>query len=78
MPLKVPRVGLFCGSLHREKRLDYMIAAADRVRKACRDFHLVVMGDGPCADEISVAARTRPWLHWVGSRKVQRRRLGSN
>ena len=62
-------VGLFCGSLHREKRLDYMIAAADRVRKACRDFHLVVIGDGPCADEISVAARTRPWLHWVGSRK---------
>jgi len=63
------QVGLFCGSLYPDKRLDYMIAAADKIQAALPDFHLVVIGDGPSAAEIKQAAASRPWLHWVGVRK---------
>jgi len=62
-------VGLFCGSLYPDKRLDYMIAAADRIHAALPAFRLVVIGDGSSAGEIRAAAETRPWLKWLGVRK---------
>lgn len=62
-------VGLFCGSLYPDKRLDYMIAAADRIQAALPDFRLGVIGDGPSGGEIRAAAETRPWLKWLGVRK---------
>lgn len=64
-------VGLFCGSLYPDKRLDYMIAAADRIHAALPAFRLVVIGDGPSASEIRAAVETRPWLKWLGVRKGQ-------
>lgn len=62
-------VGLFCGSLYPDKRLDYMIAAGDRIHAALPAFRLVVIGDGPSAVEIRNATENRPWLKWVGVRK---------
>lgn len=62
-------VGLYCGSLYPDKRLDYMIAAADIIHAAIPEFRLVVIGHGPSAALIEVAALTRPWLKWVGPLK---------
>ena len=62
-------VGLFCGSLYPDKRIDYMVAAADKIKAALPNFHMLVIGDGPCAAEISKAAEARHWLHWLGVRK---------
>lgn len=62
-------VGLFCGSLYPDKRLDYMVEAADGIHAALPAFRLVVIGDGPSAGEIRSAAETRPWLKWLGVRK---------
>lgn len=62
-------VGLFCGSLYVDKRLDFMISAADRIRERIPDFSLVVVGDGPSADDVRAAAISRPWLHCVGVKK---------
>jgi glycosyltransferase involved in cell wall biosynthesis len=64
-PIGAP-VGLFCGSLYPEKRLDYMIAAADQIHAALPGFRLVVVGDGPSAGVICAAAASRPWLKWAG------------
>ncbi|MCD2448862.1 glycosyltransferase family 4 protein [Methylicorpusculum oleiharenae] len=62
-------VGLFCGSLYPDKRLDYMVAAADKIQASQPHFHLVVIGDGPSVSVIKEATVSRPWLHWVGVRK---------
>lgn len=64
-------VGLYCGSLYPDKRLDLLIAAADLVHAKRPDFRLVVVGDGPSRDIITEAAASRQWLQWVG---VQRGR----
>ncbi|WP_426991302.1 glycosyltransferase family 4 protein [Methylomonas sp. CM2] len=63
------RVGLYCGSLYPDKRLDYLVAAADRIRESIPDFQVVIIGDGPSAADIQAAAESRPWLHWRGVRK---------
>ncbi|KAF0161825.1 MAG: glycosyltransferase [Rhodocyclaceae bacterium] len=62
-------IGLFCGSLYPDKRIGFMIDAADRIRASIPDFGLVVIGDGPGADEVKAAAASRPWLHWTGALK---------
>ena len=64
-------VGLYCGSLYPDKRLDLLLAAADLVHAQRPEFRLVVVGDGPSRAVITDAAASRPWLQWVG---VQRGR----
>lgn len=59
-------VGLYCGSLYPDKRLDLLLAAADIVQARRPEFRLVVVGDGPSRPMLTDAATTRPWLHWVG------------
>lgn len=63
------RIGLFCGSLWADKRLDFMLAAADRIHEELSGFRLIVIGDGPAASIIGEAARSRPWLKWVGAQR---------
>ncbi len=62
-------LGLFCGSLYPDKRIDFMIAAADRIKQRIPGFALVVIGDGPSAAEVKAAALSRPWLVPVGVKK---------
>ncbi|MBL8324398.1 MAG: glycosyltransferase family 4 protein [Rubrivivax sp.] len=59
-------VALYCGSLYPDKRLELLLAAADRVQAAMPAFRLVIVGDGPSRDVIAQAAASRPWLHAVG------------
>lgn len=62
-------VGLYCGSLYGDKKLDLMIAACDLIHAERPDFRLVVIGDGPAASIVKEAMDTRPWLHWPGSQR---------
>ncbi len=59
-------VGIYCGSLYKGKRLDLMIAAADRIKAAVNNFYLVIIGDGPAREELEQAADSRAWLSLVG------------
>lgn len=59
-------LGLFLGSLYPDKRLDYLIAAADRIAAAMPQFQLVIAGDGPGRDQITMAAASRPHILWAG------------
>jgi L-malate glycosyltransferase len=59
-------VGLYCGSLNRDKRLDVLVAASDRIRAAHPDFHLLVIGSGPSAGYLADAFKSRPGRHYVG------------
>lgn len=60
------RLGVFVGTLYAEKRLDLLLAAADRVVEQVPDFGLIVAGDGPERQALADAAVTRPWLKVVG------------
>ena len=66
-------VGVFVGSLYPEKRLDFLVDAADLIRKKVQDFELLIVGDGPDSDYIQSAATTRPWLHYFGALKGGRK-----
>lgn len=59
-------VALFCGGLHREKRIDFLLSAAERVRALVPDFELLIVGDGPERSRIEEARRRLPWIHYAG------------
>lgn len=60
-------LGLYCGALYKEKRVDLLIEAADRIHEARPDFRLVVIGDGPTRSDLDVALSTRPWARCLGT-----------
>jgi glycosyltransferase involved in cell wall biosynthesis len=59
-------VGLFCGSLYAEKKLDLLIAAAQRIRERRPDFALIIVGDGPAREAMRAAAAHHSFVHYVG------------
>lgn len=68
-------VGVFCGSLYPDKKLDLLAAAADLIRARLPNFGLVVIGDGPSMPEMQAAAATRPWMQLLGVRKGREKAL---
>ncbi len=60
-------VAVFLGSLYAHKRLDFLIAAAERLRAQIDGFQLVIAGDGPERTAVQAAVEKHPWLHWAGS-----------
>ena len=60
-------VGLFCGSLYPDKRLDFLVAAAERIRTMLPDFQLIVIGDGPDREQVLELIVDKPWIHATGA-----------
>lgn len=59
-------VGLYCGALYVDKRLDLLVEAADLIHQNNPNFHLIVIGSGSEAEYIKQACSTRPWATNVG------------
>ena len=59
-------VGLYIGSLYKDKHLDFLLNACQRISQKIPDFRLIVIGDGPQKELIENAQTQHPWLHYVG------------
>ncbi|NOU01321.1 MAG: glycosyltransferase family 4 protein [Gallionella sp.] len=68
-------VGIFCGSLYLDKKLDFLVEAIDRIHQGSSEFHCIVLGDGPSMPFMREAAVTRPWLHLMGVTKGVKKAL---
>lgn len=61
-------VGVFVGSLYADKRLEFLFAAAEAIRREVPDFHLLIVGEGPERDKVQAWCAANPWARWVGAR----------
>jgi glycosyltransferase involved in cell wall biosynthesis len=59
-------VAVYCGGLYENKRLSFMLDAAQRVRERIPDFEFLVIGDGPDAEQVKQKARKWSWLRYLG------------
>ncbi len=59
-------VGLYLGSLYKEKRLNFLLEAAIKIHDRIPTFHLLIAGAGPEQEQIEAAALTYPWIHYLG------------
>jgi glycosyltransferase involved in cell wall biosynthesis len=60
------RVGLYCGSLYSEKRLDYLLGAARIVAEGNPNFRLVIVGAGPESDVVRRASESCNYVLYPG------------
>jgi glycosyltransferase involved in cell wall biosynthesis len=59
-------LGVFLGSLYPDKRLDLLLAAGEDVAARIPGFRLAIAGDGEERDLALAAARSRPWVRYLG------------
>lgn len=59
-------VGLYCGGLYADKRIDFLLDAVRVVQAVIPDFHMIVVGEGPESDRIAAASKSADWIHYVG------------
>ncbi len=63
------KVGLFCGSLYPEKKLELLVESADLIHQCIPEFRLIVVGDGPSGDYLRREFKSRPWAVCVGVKR---------
>lgn len=59
-------VGVYVGGMYPDKRLDFLIEAAERIRDRVPDFHLLLIGAGEDAHIAEAAAQQHDWIHYLG------------
>jgi glycosyltransferase involved in cell wall biosynthesis len=61
-------VGIYCGALYKEKRIDFLLHTAEKIREQVHDFHLIIVGAGPDIDIVQAFLDDRDWIHYVGTK----------
>jgi glycosyltransferase involved in cell wall biosynthesis len=61
-------VGIYCGAMYREKRLDFILEACRLIRKQVPDFNMIFVGSGIDSGMVAEAAASNSWMHYVGSK----------
>jgi glycosyltransferase involved in cell wall biosynthesis len=61
-------VGIFVGGIYPDKRMPFLVEAADAIRARLPDFELLVIGGGSDLSVIEDLARARPWIRVLGPR----------
>ena len=59
-------VGIYVGGIYDHKRIDFLLKAAEQVRRNVPDFVLIVVGSGAERDRIETAASQYSWIKYVG------------
>lgn len=59
-------IALYCGGIYSNKRIDYLLEAAQRIRIAVPDFNLLFVGAGADQYKVEEAAKNNEWIHYIG------------
>jgi glycosyltransferase involved in cell wall biosynthesis len=64
--LRGSNVAIYAGAMYADKRLDFLVAAAEEARRLLPDFELLMIGSGPDAHVARAAAERHPWIKYLG------------
>ncbi len=73
--LGVGPTGIFLGSFYKEKRIDFLLAAAKAIHSQVADFKLLLVGSGPQKAMVEAFCNVHPWAHFAGMLKGQEKVL---
>lgn len=58
--------GIFCGGMYPEKRIDFILEAALRIKEEISGFSLIFIGSGVDAIKVKTASEKHSWIKYVG------------
>jgi glycosyltransferase involved in cell wall biosynthesis len=61
-------IAIYCGAMYREKRIEFLTQACDRIRRQISGFEMLFLGTGSDASIVKQFTESRPWAHYVGPR----------
>ncbi len=64
--LRSDNVAVFVGGLYAEKRIEFLLASADTIRRLLPDFEFLVIGAGPDDTLVRRAVERSDWIHYLG------------
>lgn len=67
--LQSDAVGVYVGSLYAEKRIEFMLEAAQAIRERVPSFEFLIVGDGPQRALVEGFCQRHPWARYLGVRK---------
>ncbi len=59
-------IGLYCGGMYKEKRLDFLLDTCYKIKNEIVNFEMIFIGAGPEDYKIKEAAFKYKWIHYVG------------
>lgn len=59
-------VGLFCGGMYKEKRIDFLLDACNQVKKKIPNFCMLFIGGGLDSQLVKNASEKESWIHYLG------------
>ncbi|RRR99937.1 glycosyltransferase [Aquabacterium soli] len=62
-------VGLFCGSLYSDKKLELLLESIKLVHARNPNFRMIIVGDGPDRPWLEEAINPYDWIKWVGAKR---------
>lgn len=74
-------VGIFVGGLYSEKRLEFLVKSAEKVKAVVPNFEMIIIGGGDDMAKLMQLVADKPWIKVTGpkfgSEKVELMMLGS-
>lgn len=64
--IKSKQVAIYCGAIYKEKRIEFLLSAAELIKKEISEFHLIIIGSGPDKYLIESFCVDKPWIHYLG------------
>lgn len=59
-------VGIFCGGIYKEKKVEFLVEACVKIRQAIPDFQMLWIGHGPEQHLVEAACRKYAWMRYLG------------
>jgi glycosyltransferase involved in cell wall biosynthesis len=59
-------IGIFCGGMYPEKRLDFILEACHKIKSNVPDFQMLFLGSGIESVKVSEASEKYKWIHFLG------------
>jgi glycosyltransferase involved in cell wall biosynthesis len=59
-------VAIFCGGMYAEKRIDFLLEAANNIRKSISGFQLLLLGAGSESEKVSNFCSRHSWAKYIG------------
>jgi glycosyltransferase involved in cell wall biosynthesis len=60
------KIGLYCGGMYPDKKIDFLLDACMEIKSCVPDFHMLFVGSGPDQYKVERAAHQFTWIHYIG------------
>ena len=61
-------IGIYCGAMYKEKRIDFILEACYKIKKSIPEFNMLFIGSGEDLNKVEDAAKKHNWIHSLGSK----------